>query len=152
VPAIAATAPLANRVRKDAESTSTEYFYFGSMIIAELNPANGQFTNYVFFNGARVARRDPSGNVFYYLTDQVHSTSVTANAAGTPQAESDYYPWGGELQILQERLELLLSISKRLIVVGPCSLDAVMSPAPTYLKRNRPVKTNFFTCSRRYIF
>src|SRR6185312_11824920 len=30
--------PLGNRVRKDAGSASTEYFYFGSEIIAELNP------------------------------------------------------------------------------------------------------------------
>jgi hypothetical protein len=55
--------PLGNRVRKDAGSTSTEYFFFGSEIIAELNPATSTWTNYLFFNGQRVARRDPSGRV-----------------------------------------------------------------------------------------
>lgn len=92
--------PLGNRVRKDAGSTSTEYFYFGSMIIVELNVSTSAWTNYVFFNGQRVARHDPSGSVFYYLADQVHSTSVIADSAGSLKAESDYYPWGGELQIV----------------------------------------------------
>jgi hypothetical protein len=94
--------PLGNRVRKDAGSTSTEYFYFGSEVIAELNPTTGQFTNYVFFNENRVARHDPSGSVFYYFTDLVHSSSVVADSAGVLKAESDYYPWGGELSDRQQ--------------------------------------------------
>jgi RHS repeat-associated protein len=92
--------PLGNRVRKDVGAASTEYFYFGSEIIAELNPATGVFTNYVYFNGQRVARRDPSGSVFYYFTDLVHSSSVVTDSGGTIKAESDYYPWGGELQLV----------------------------------------------------
>src|SRR6185437_12931759 len=92
--------PLGNRVRKDAGSNSTEYFYFGSEIIAELNAASGQFTNYVYFNGQRVARRDPSGSVFYYFTDLVHSSSVVSDSSGAIKSESDFYPWGGELQIV----------------------------------------------------
>ena len=92
--------PIGNRVRKDVGATSTEYFYFGSEIIAELNPATGVFTNYVYFNGGRVARRDPSGSVFYYFTDLIHSSSVVTDSGGTIKAESDYYPWGGELQLV----------------------------------------------------
>ena len=92
--------PLGNRVRKDAGSASTEYFYFGSEIVAELNPATGQFTNYTYFNGQRVARRDPSGSVFYYFTDLVHSSSVVSDSSGAIKSESDFYPWGGELQII----------------------------------------------------
>lgn len=91
---------LGHRVRKDVGSVATEYFYFGSEIIAELNPSTGAFTNYAYFNGQRVARRDSSGNVFYYLTNFTHSSSMVTDSAGTIKADSDYYPWGGELQIV----------------------------------------------------
>jgi RHS repeat-associated protein len=56
-------------------------------------------TNYVFFNGKRVARRDPSGAVHYYLSDHLGSTTMVVSAAGAIENESDYYPWGGELKI-----------------------------------------------------
>src|SRR5437773_9486759 len=54
---------------------------------------------YVFFNGQRVARRDPNGSVFYYFSDHLKSASVITDAVGIIKNESDYYPWGGELQI-----------------------------------------------------
>jgi len=50
-----------------------------------------------------VARRDgPNGNggVFYYFSDHLKTASVVTDSAGTIKAESDYYPWGGELQFV----------------------------------------------------
>jgi hypothetical protein len=44
-----------DRVRKDTGSSSTEYFYFNRQTIAELNPATGAESNYIFFDGERVA-------------------------------------------------------------------------------------------------
>ena len=55
-------------------------------------------TNYVYFNGKRTARRDPSGTVHYYLSDHLGSTSIVVSAAGAVENESEYYPWGGELK------------------------------------------------------
>src|SRR6202012_5733533 len=58
-------------------------------------------SEYVFFDGERVARRDGdngAGGVFYYFSDHLKTASVITDAAGTIKAESDYYPWGGELQ------------------------------------------------------
>src|SRR5262249_8957956 len=94
--------PVAGRVRKDVSGQpSTEYYYFGNEIVAEQNVASGAWTNYVFFGGDRVARREyPSGDVSYYFSDHLKTASVIADAAGTVKAESDYYPWGGELQFL----------------------------------------------------
>jgi RHS repeat-associated protein len=74
--------------------------YFGGNAIAERNPSAGNWTDYIFFNGKRVARRDPSGAVHYYLSVHLGSTTMVVNAAGTIENESDYYPWGGELKII----------------------------------------------------
>jgi RHS repeat-associated protein len=46
-----------------------------------------------------VARKDfPSNAVSYYFSDHLKTASVITDAAGNIRAESDYYPWGGELQ------------------------------------------------------
>jgi RHS repeat-associated protein len=53
----------------------------------------------VFFDGDRVARKDfPSGNIEYYFSDNLKTASVITDATGNIKSESDYYPWGGELQ------------------------------------------------------
>src|SRR5881227_4052197 len=58
-------------------------------------------SEYVFFDGERVARRDlPGGAVSYYFSDHLKTASVITDSAGTIKAESDYYPWGGELQFV----------------------------------------------------
>src|SRR6476646_6394312 len=54
-----------------------------------------------FLCGERAARRDGAtgtGGVFYYFSDHLKTASVITDAAGVITAESDYYPWGGELQ------------------------------------------------------
>jgi uncharacterized protein RhaS with RHS repeats len=89
-----------NRVRKDVSGqASTEYYYFGGNIIAEVNISTSGWTNYVFFGGERVARKDSTG-VFYYFSDHLKTASVVTDSAGNIKAESDYYPWGGELQFV----------------------------------------------------
>ncbi|HEY1528422.1 MAG TPA: RHS repeat-associated core domain-containing protein [Candidatus Angelobacter sp.] len=92
--------PEMGRVRKDVSGQpSTEYYYFGSEVVAEQNVSTSAWTNYVFFDGERVARREyPAGNVFYYFSDHLKTASVITDASGTIKSESDYYPWGGELQ------------------------------------------------------
>jgi len=52
---------------------------------------------YIFFNGARIARRDTSGNVFYSFADHLGSTRVVTNVSGTPCYPADFTPYGGEL-------------------------------------------------------
>ena len=69
-------------------------------IIGESDLAGTMKSEYVFFNGERVARRDlvaPTG-VFYYFSDHLKTASVITDSAGVIKSESDYYPWGGELQ------------------------------------------------------
>jgi RHS repeat-associated protein len=89
-----------NRVRKDVSGQpSTEYFYLGSEILSELNITTGAWSNYVFFNDSRVARKDfATGAVSYYFSDMLRTAAVVTDSSGTILDESDYYPWGGELQ------------------------------------------------------
>ena len=50
-----------------------------------------------------MARRDGAtgtGGVFYYFSDHLKTASVITDSAGVIKAESDYYPWGGELQFV----------------------------------------------------
>src|SRR5207302_1708221 len=58
-------------------------------------------SEYVFFAGRRVARKDlPSGAVSYYFSDHLGSSSVITDASGTIKTEYEYYPYGGERQII----------------------------------------------------
>src|SRR5260221_10461140 len=69
-------------------------------IVGESDLTGTMKSEYVFFGGERVARRDlvtPTG-VFYYFADHLKTASVITDAAGVIKSESDYYPWGGELQ------------------------------------------------------
>ena len=87
------------RVKKSNGSTGTLYWYGGPGIIAESDLSGTIKSEYVFFNGKRVARIDEPGNVVhYYLSDALNSTSMVVSAAGAIENESEYYPWGGELQ------------------------------------------------------
>jgi uncharacterized protein RhaS with RHS repeats len=50
-----------------------------------------------------VARRDGAtgtASVFYYFSDHLKTASIITDSAGVVKAESDYYPWGGELQFV----------------------------------------------------
>ncbi len=68
----------------------------GSDPLYETDLAGNNQTEYIYFGGKRVARRDPSGAVFYYFSDHLGSASVVTSATGMIVEESDYYPFGGE--------------------------------------------------------
>jgi RHS repeat-associated protein len=93
-----------NRVRKsngNTASSGTLYWYMAPGVVAESDLAGTLKSEYVFFDGERVARKDFPGNtVAYYFSDHLKTASVITNASGTITAESDYYPWGGELQFV----------------------------------------------------
>ena len=50
----------------------------------------------IYFNGKRIARRDASGTVYYFITDHIGNVRVVANASGGVVEESDYLPFGTE--------------------------------------------------------
>jgi RHS repeat-associated protein len=88
-----------NRARKSNNSTGTLYWYMTPGIVGESDLSGNPAAEYVFFDGERVARKDfPSNAVSYYFSDHLKTASVITDAAGNIKSESDYYPWGGELQ------------------------------------------------------
>src|SRR6185437_15706513 len=95
-----------NRVEKSGGGSGTLYWYMTPGIVAESDLIGNLKSEYVFFNGERVARKDfdPSthavAGVFYYFSDHLKTASVITDSGGAIKAESDYYPWGGELQII----------------------------------------------------
>jgi len=95
-----------NRVRKsngNLAANGTLYWYMTPGVVAESDLAGTLKSEYVFFDGERVARRDGAtgtGGVFYYFSDHLKTASVITDSAGVIKAESDYYPWGGELQFV----------------------------------------------------
>jgi RHS repeat-associated protein len=92
-----------NRVQKTngntTPATGTLYWYMSSGIVAESDLSGKLQSEYIFFSGERVGRKDFPGNaVSYYFSDHLKTASVITDAIGTIKSESDYYPWGGELQ------------------------------------------------------
>lgn len=69
----------------------------GGNTLVETNLTGGLQSEYIFFNGARIARRDSSGNVYYFFTDHLSSTRAVTNATGAVCYQADFTPYGGEL-------------------------------------------------------
>jgi RHS repeat-associated protein len=88
-----------NRVRKSTGSTGTLYWYMTPGIVGESDLSGNLTDEYVFFDGERVARKSTNG-VFYYFSDHLKTASVITDSLGNIKSESDFYPWGGELQFI----------------------------------------------------
>jgi RHS repeat-associated protein len=88
-----------NRVRKSSGSTGTLYWYMTPGIVGESDLTGNLTDEYVFFDGERVARKSTNG-VFYYFSDHLKTASVITDSLGNIKSESDFYPWGGELQFV----------------------------------------------------
>jgi len=62
---------------------------------------NGNFGEYIFFGGRRIARRDSANNVLYYAADHLGTSRVMAlvpsgQTTVTLCYDADFYPFGGE--------------------------------------------------------
>ena len=87
-----------NRVEK---SGSKIYWYAGSEVLDETDQTgsvtNANFSEYIFFGGERIARRDSGGDVYYYLADQIGSSRKILQDGQTAACyDADFEPFGGE--------------------------------------------------------
>jgi len=89
-----------NRVEKSGNGSGMLYWYMTPGVVAESDLTGNLKSEYIFLNGERVARRDFGipGGVLYYFSDHLKTAAVITDSAGNIKSDSDYYPWGGELQ------------------------------------------------------
>jgi RHS repeat-associated protein len=80
--------------RRMKKSSGTNYWYGPTGAVLAETDSSGNWTNYIFFGGQRLAR-NAGGTINYFVTDHLHSTAVYANSNGTVVDDNDFYPWGG---------------------------------------------------------
>jgi RHS repeat-associated protein len=85
------------RMEKLSGSTGTMYWAGpGGEYLTETDLSGNINEEYIFFNGARIARVDrPSGTVHYYFSNHLGSHAVVTSAAGACEQDIEYYPYGG---------------------------------------------------------
>jgi RHS repeat-associated protein len=83
------------RVKK---SNGTLYWRgFSGDVLAETDLSGNTISEYVFFAGRRVARRDSSTNVFFYNADSLGTTRTVTDATGHLCYDAEFTPYGTEL-------------------------------------------------------
>src|SRR5208337_3856610 len=86
-------------LRRVEKSSGTLYWYCASCgkVLAESDSSGNLTSEYTFFGGQRIARRDvSSGNIYYIFSDRLGSYRTLTDANGNVKGESDYYPFGAE--------------------------------------------------------
>ncbi len=81
------------------EKSNGEMYWYtsGGEVLDETDLSGNLTSEYVYFGGARIARRDGSGNIFYYLADHLGSSRVIVQAGQTTACfDTDYGPFGSE--------------------------------------------------------
>jgi RHS repeat-associated protein len=62
------------------------------------NTNNSTFSEYLFFDGSRMVRRDYQGNIFYYSEDLIGTSRELVQSGQTsPCFDADFFPYGGEM-------------------------------------------------------
>ena len=94
------------RVKKNASGITLYWYGASGNVLDETNGTGNLVSEYIYFNGKRIARRDADNTVKFYFSDNLGSASVITDSygdmppvPGSPLAESDYYPYGGEMVI-----------------------------------------------------
>ena len=89
------------RVKKSASGVTLYWYGASDNVLDETDGTGNLVSEYIFFNGKRMARRDADNTVKFYFSDNLGSAGVVTNSQGAmpPLTESDYYPYGGEIAI-----------------------------------------------------
>jgi RHS repeat-associated protein len=75
-------------------STVTDYFYLGGVVLSEKQGAN--WTDYIFFGGLRIGKQTGSSlsTATFFHPDHLGSTRVCTDASGNALGSCDYEPFG----------------------------------------------------------
>lgn len=80
------------RIKKIENGVPT--YYIGKHYETAVSGNGATNTSYYFANGERVAKKDPSGSMFYYHSDHLGGTNVVTNTSGNFVERIKYYPFG----------------------------------------------------------
>lgn len=82
------------------EKSNGKLYWYGSSgeVLDETDLSGNLTSEYVFFGGKRIARRDsPSNNIFYYFGDRLGTSREIVQSGQTSSCyDADFYPFGGE--------------------------------------------------------
>jgi len=73
------------------------WFGLGGAVLAETDLSGNNPTEQIYFGGQRVARRDPSGTVYYSFADHLGTTRIITDPAGAIKRGMDFQPFGFEV-------------------------------------------------------
>jgi len=79
------------RIKKIENGVTT--YYIGKHYEEIRDGVDIKKTDYYFANGERVARKDSSGNMFYYHSDHLGGTNVVTSSSGALVERTKYYPF-----------------------------------------------------------
>jgi RHS repeat-associated protein len=86
-----------NRVKKSSTAGTLYWPDTAGRVLSETDLTGASKSDYVFFNGQRIARFDPTTlAVHYYFSNHLGSHTVVTNATGTCEQDIEYYPYGGQ--------------------------------------------------------
>ena len=80
------------RIKKIENGVTT--YYIGKHFEKQVAGETQTNTSYYFANGERVAKKDPTGQVFYYHADHLGSASVITDSSGNLVERIKFYPFG----------------------------------------------------------
>gem|GEM_PF-2131428 len=81
-----------DRVKKVEGTTTTRYFF--DNYEEETTGTTTNVVKHYFADGQKVATRTTSQGLMYYITDQLHSSSVITDASGVLKKKMGYMPYG----------------------------------------------------------
>jgi RHS repeat-associated protein len=94
-------------LRRVKKSSGTLYWYCAvcGNVLAESDLSGNITSEYIYFAGRKIARRDGSGNVYYMFADHLGSTHTVTNSTGTPcgvypermRRNASFMPYGTEV-------------------------------------------------------
>jgi len=72
---------LGQRDQKTGTNNVNYVYGVGGEVLAEYSSTGSLLNEYIYFVGQRIARRDGSGNVYYYYSDALGSTRIITDAS-----------------------------------------------------------------------
>jgi RHS repeat-associated protein len=84
---------------KRVEKSSGTYYWRNpaGTVLAETSTSGATQNEYIYFNGARIARHDSTADVYYYFSDQIGTAQLITNSSGTVCYDSDSTPFGYQM-------------------------------------------------------